>query len=119
MPDIRDVKVGDEIKITLKFKVGEVTNDYVKPHRTSPSSMASKRSIPWLGRDMPSDLYTLKILPTPLALAVGDEVHTIYTGTTCHIVAIDGEAAWVKYGDGSHTTFKLDNLKRKDNCNCD
>jgi len=89
VPDIRDVKVGDEIEITLKFKVGEVTNDYVKPHRTSPSSMASKRSVSWLGRDMPSDLYTLKILDKPLA--VGDKVRTLFGDPLGEVRMIEGD----------------------------
>lgn len=116
MPDIRDVKVGDEIEITLKFKVGEVTNDYVKPHRTSPSSMASKRSVPWLGRDMPFDLYTLKILKKPLA--VGDKVRNPSGDLLGEVRMIEGNDVWVKVSNGSHLTYKLKNLK-KDTCNCD
>lgn len=108
MPDIRDVQVGDEIEITLKFKA-RLTETYVG-HSSGVDGI-------YLGKNLDPSLYTLKIIPKPLA--VGDEVQTIYTGRTCHIVAIDGNAAWVKYGDGSHTTFNLNDLKKKDNCNCD
>lgn len=113
MTNVRDVNVGDEVEITVKFKVAKVSAAGTVYSYNS-SVMSDGISI---GVDTPTDLYTLKIIPKPLA--VGDEVHTIYTGTTCHIMAIDGEDAWVKYGDGSHTTFKLDKLKKKDNCNCD
>ena len=111
MPDIRDVKVGDEIEITAKFKVAKISTAGTVYSYNS-SAMSDEISI---GIDTPTDLYTLKIIPKPLA--VGDAVRfgDKLIGT---IVALADNVAWVKRTSGDHTTYYLKDLK-KDNCNCD
>lgn len=106
MTKLRQVRDGDDIEITLKFKAS-LTETYVG-HSSGVDGI-------YLGKNLDPSLYTLKIIPKPLA--VGDAVRfgDKLIGT---IAALADNVAWVKRTSGDHSTYYLKDLK-KDNCNCD